>query len=569
MPGVVAILTGADLLDIDPYWGHAIKDRPIVAIDRVRFAGEPVAAVAAVDEATAEAAVREIVVEYEELPVVGTLDEALAPDAPARPRRAASTGPVPRPGHAAGARRQHLLPLRHRPGRRRRPSSRRADIVVEGDYTFPGVYQYAMETHTVIAQWDADGITMWATCQHPFLVRAEIAALFDVPLGKVRVIVPYLGGGFGSKSYTKMEPITVALARKAGRPVKIVNSVEESMVTTRRHGAQIRMRTAADGTGRLLARDVVISFDTGAYADNGPRVTATGGDAAPGPYRWYAVRVDALCVYTNTAPSGSYRAFGASHVQWVGEMQVDEVARRAGIDALEMRRRNLLRPGEQVRPGGKPLDADLIGDIEKVAAALGWDDAKPADTGRGLSVGLLAAGAHPVSSAVVRLEADGEAIVLVGSTEMGQGQRTAFAQIAAEVLGDARRSASAASAPTPASRPTTAPPAPAAPRRSPGLAVQRAAQQVRADLLDIAALIWPGREADIELARRGGLVRRRAADLPGAHRQALRAVRRPAHRRGRRPPRGYRLVRRGAGLLGGLHRRRGGDASTARRARSR
>ncbi len=292
--------------------------------------------------------------------------------------------------------------------------------------------------------------------------------------------------------------------------MKIVNSVAESMVTSRRHGAQIHMRTAADSAGTLLARDVVISFDTGAYADNGPRVTATGGDAAPGPYRWSAVRVDALCVYTNTAPSGSYRAFGASHVQWVGEMQVDEVARRAGIDALEIRRRNLLRPGEQVRPGGKPLDADLIGDIEKVAEALGWHDAKPADTGRGLSVGLLAAGAHPVSSAVVRLEADGEAIVLVGSTEMGQGQRTAFAQIAAEVLGleaervrcigtDTRFTPYDRS--TGASRSTTLA----------GLAVQRAAQQVRADLLDIAALIWPGRESDIELADGCGLVRRRAS----------------------------------------------------------
>ena len=120
-----------------------------------------------------------------------------------------------------------------------------AAIVVEGDYTFPGVYQYAMETHSVIAQVDGDGITVWAACQHPFLVRAEIAALFDVPLGRVRIVVPYLGGGFGSKSYTKMEPITVALARKAGRPVKIVNQVAESMVTTRRHNAQLHMRTAA------------------------------------------------------------------------------------------------------------------------------------------------------------------------------------------------------------------------------------------------------------------------------------------------------------------------------------
>ena len=179
-----------------------------------------------------------------------------------------------------------------------------ADIVVEGDYEFPAVYQYAMETHTVIAQVERGEITLWATCQHPFLVRAEIAALFERPLSSVRVIVPYLGGGFGSKSYTKMEPIAVALARKARRPVRIQNAVGESMVTSRRHGMKARVRTAATSDGRLLGRDVECWFDTGAYADNGPRVTATGGDAAPGPYRWESFRVDARCVYTNTAPSG-------------------------------------------------------------------------------------------------------------------------------------------------------------------------------------------------------------------------------------------------------------------------
>src|SRR5437879_1267096 len=168
-----------------------------------------------------------------------------------------------------------------------------------------------METHTVVAQVEGHEITVWSTCQHPFLVRAELADLFAVPLASVRVVVPYLGGGFGSKSYTKMEPLTVALALKAGRPVRIQNRVDESMVTTRRHGLRCRMRTAMTNEGNLVARGVDCWFDTGAYADNGPRVTATGGDAAPGPYRWHAYCVDARCVYTNTGPAGSYRAFGS------------------------------------------------------------------------------------------------------------------------------------------------------------------------------------------------------------------------------------------------------------------
>jgi CO/xanthine dehydrogenase Mo-binding subunit len=328
-------------------------------------------------------------------------------------------------------------------------------------------------------------ITLWATCQHPFLVRAEIAALFERPLSSVRVIVPYLGGGFGSKSYTKMEPIAVALARKARRPVRIQNAVGESMVTSRRHGMKARVRTAATSDGRLLGRDVECWFDTGAYADNGPRVTATGGDAAPGPYRWESFRVDARCVYTNTAPSGSYRAFGATHLQWIGESQVDEIARRCAIDPLELRRQNLCLPGEEIRVGGKPLDADLIGDVEQAAAAVGWGEPKAPLVGRGVSVGLLAAGAHPVSTAVVRMEADGRVSVLVGTTEMGQGPRTVFAQIAAEVLRleaetivvrgtDSRFTPYDRS--TGASRSTTLA----------GMAVMRAAEDIRGQLEEIA-----------------------------------------------------------------------------------
>ncbi|HXH98621.1 MAG TPA: xanthine dehydrogenase family protein molybdopterin-binding subunit [Gaiellaceae bacterium] len=480
IPGVVCVLTGADLSDLDPYYGHAIKDRPIVAIDKVRFHGEQVAAVAAETPAAAAAAVEAIVVSYEELPVVSNVQEAVAPGATLVTEREAKAGLF----HGLGelAPRDGNVCYRYRLDKGEPEAVfAHADIVVEGEYTFPSVYQYAMETHTVIAQVEGDEITLWATCQHPFLVRAEIADLFRVPIADVRIQVPYLGGGFGSKSYTKMEPLTVALARKAGRPVKIQNRVGESMVTTRRHNMHCRMRTAATADGRLLARDVVCLFDTGAYADNGPRVVATAGDAAPGPYRWAAYRVDASCVYTNLAPAGSYRAFGATHLQWIGESQVDEVARRTGLDPLDVRRQNLLTPGEEVRHGGKPLDADLVGDVEKVAEAVGWGASKPPHVGRGVSVGLLAAGAHPVSSAVCRLEADGRVVVLVGTTEMGQGPRTAFAQIAAEELriecdlvtvrgADTRYTPYDRS--TGASRSTTIA----------GLAVQRAAADVRQQL---------------------------------------------------------------------------------------
>jgi CO/xanthine dehydrogenase Mo-binding subunit len=497
--GVVAILTAEDLADLDPYYGHALRDRPIVALGKVRFAGEPVAVVAAESQAAADAAVAYIDVEYGDLPVAACLDQALAEDAPlvheqvARPGASHGLGDLPdaegnicysysfRRGDVDGA-------------------FADAAVVVEGEYTFPAVYQYSMETHTTIAHWRGGELTLWSSCQHPFLVRQEIAALFGLPLDLVQVIVPFLGGGFGSKSYTKMEPLTAAIARKAGRPVRILNSVNESMITTRRHNMKCRMRTAAAADGTLLGRSAEAWMDTGAYADNGPRVTATAGDAAPGPYRWRAVESAAHCVYTNTSPSGSYRAFGATHLQWIGESQLDEVARRLSMDRLEIRRRNLLRPGEEVRPGGKPLDADLIGDVEKAAAAVGWSDgsedvyprapeAVPPGRyrrGRGVSVGLLAAGAQPVSMATVRMGPDGSVTVLVGTTELGQGARTVMAQIAAGVLNSpvskvVMRGTDTRYTPydrsTGASRSTTVA----------GLAVQRAAQSVLDSLLETAS----------------------------------------------------------------------------------
>ncbi|MFN8676808.1 MAG: xanthine dehydrogenase family protein molybdopterin-binding subunit [Thermomicrobiales bacterium] len=506
LPGVIAVMTGRNLPSSDPFYGHALKDRPVLAMETVRFVCEPVAAVAAESPAIADAALDLIEVEYEELPAATTIAQALAPDAPRL-----HDAPQLRAGlfHGLGEIRLDEGNICYHHAFARGDSEgnfANADIVVEGEYTFPAVFQYSMEPHTTIAAWMGDDdLTVWSSCQHPFLVRAELANLFSLPVGGVRVVVPYLGGGFGAKSYTKMEPITASLARLAGRPVRIANSVDESMVTTRRHGMKAWMRTAATHEGKLLAREVRAWFDTGAFADNGPRVVATGADAAPGPYTWEAVKVDAWGVYTNTSPAGSYRAFGATHLQWCGELQIDEIGRRCGLDALQMRERNLLRHGESVRPGGKPLDADLIGDIQRVAQSLDWHTPKPEGVvGRGMSVGLLAAGAHPVSTASIRMEADGSLTLLVSSTEVGQGARTVFAQIVAEELGvapervrvpggDTRLTPYDRS--TGASRSTTLA----------GMAVLRAAQDIRQQLLEIGSRYLDLPEVALEI--RDGAVR--------------------------------------------------------------
>lgn len=485
IPGVIAVMTSADLGDIDAMFGHAIRDRPILAMDRVRFMGEPVAAVAAETDEIAQAAIEAIRVEYSERPPIVEIPEAIHPDAALVHTEQYESGFA----HGLGtlsSREGNVCYTHLLSDGDVEAQMASADVVIEGTYRFPAVFQYALEPHTVVAHHRGSELTVWASCQHPFLVRAELATIFQLPLDRVQLIVPYLGGGFGSKSYTKMEPITAALSRKAGRPVRIANRVDEAMVTTRRHGMVCEMRTAANFDGTLVARQVRMWLDTGAYADNGPRVTATAADAAPGPYRWKAVDVRADCVYTNTAPAGSYRAFGATHLQWIGESQVDRMARRLGIDAVELRRRNLHVRGEELRVGGTPLDADLIGDVELVAEALDWGATRPSNRGVGLSVGVLAAGAHPVSNATLKLGPDARATLLVGSTEMGQGTRTVMAQIAAEVLTlpvssidvygtDTRFTPYDRS--TGASRSTTVA----------GKAVERAARQVLGALLETAA----------------------------------------------------------------------------------
>lgn len=478
MPGVVAVLTAADLRDIDPYYGQLVRDRPLIAIDEVRYAGEPVAAVAALDPATAQEALERIEVAYDELPPVLDLDAALAGGAP----RVHARRPAGAPPEAEGNICFHARVARGDP----EAALAGAAHTFEHTFVFPMVYHYAMEPHAVVAAADGPAVTVWTSAQHPFLVRADLARMFGRALEQVRVVVPYVGGGFGSKSYTKLEPLAVALARKAGRPVRVALSVAEACLTTRRHAARVVLRTGVDRDGRLVARVATSWLDTGAYADNGPRVTARAARRVLGGYRCPHVRSDAYAVYTNTVPAGSFRAIGAPQTIWACEVQMDLIAQALGLDPVEFRARNLGRRGEALFDGERPLDADLEAGLRRVAAAIGWGHPASPRTGRGLAVGITDAGAEPVASAIVRLHADGSASVHESSTELGQGVRTVLAQIAAEALAlPVERVGVVASdtAGTPYDRSTGA-------SRSTtvmGLAVQAACQEVRAQLAEAAA----------------------------------------------------------------------------------
>src|SRR6185436_2784929 len=298
LPEVVAVLTAADIEDVNPIY----NGRPVIAMNKVRYAGEPVAAVAAVDMASAEEALALIRVDYEELPAVTGIAAALQSGAPViHEDKSGNIGAheqVSRGDVDAGF--------------------AQSDEIIEDTFTFPMVYHYAMEPHSVIAHYGEDEITVWSSAQHPFQVRGDIARLFKLAPARVRLIINYLGGGYGSKSYTKFEPLVVALARKARQPVRICNSVGESMVTVRRHGARVRIKTGVKRDGTLMAREAEIYLDTGGYDDNGPQVTARSATRVLGPYWIPHIRTNAYQVYTNTESAGSYRAIGAPQVIYAG-----------------------------------------------------------------------------------------------------------------------------------------------------------------------------------------------------------------------------------------------------------
>ncbi|MBI2016062.1 MAG: xanthine dehydrogenase family protein molybdopterin-binding subunit [Candidatus Rokubacteria bacterium] len=434
-PGVHAVLTAADLTWCEPFYGPALRDRPLLATDVVRYEGDPVVAVAAVDEATAVEALDLVEVDYEELPAVMTLEEALAPGAPL-----VHAG-EPLAGHFSD-----LSTLRARPGTnichqfdyargRGAGGFAEAALTLEDTYTFPRVQHYSMEPHGAIAAWDAEGgLTVWASTQNPFSVRAELAKMFGLPASRIRIAVPLLGGGFGGKTYAKLEPLAAALARVAGRPVRLQASVEDAFRTVRRCSSRVRVRLGFRRDGGLVAVQCDADFDVGAYADIAPRVIQKGTYTATGPYRVPNVVLHSNAVYTNTTPGGAFRGFGVPQIAWAVESMMDVAAERLGRDPVDLRRQNLLAHGEEFARGDTPVDGKLEESLSRVAEAIRWHQASAAGRAKGVAVMMKASVAPSVSEAIVRLHADGSASVLVSTVEMGQGARTVMAQIAAEVL---------------------------------------------------------------------------------------------------------------------------------------
>ena len=435
-PGVHCVVTGFDLDGINPYYGHAVKDHPLLAIEKVRYAGEAVAAVVAVDERTAFEALELIEVKYEELKAIFTPREAAAKDAPLLHQRQFEAGALRGfEGEVTAGKGSNICQSHKIQWGDVDKAFKEAAAVIEGDYYFPMTYAYAMEAYVAIADVNDQEVTIYSSAQHPFMVRHDLKSVFNLPVSSVRLIVPFVGGGYGSKSYTKIEPLVAACSWKAKRPVKLQLTVEEAMLTTRSDDAFTWMRTAVDANGKIIARQAKITMNTGAYAENSPLVVEKSTNRCVGPYAIPNVLIENSSYYTNTVPASSYRGFGCAQVTLPGESQIDELAAKIGKDPYEFRLANAAKPGEEFFPGMRPFDGTLKQDLETAAKAVGWGKPLEKNHGRTVAVSGSDAGAYPLTSTAIRVHADGSVTIMTGSTELGQGSHTVLPQIAAEELG--------------------------------------------------------------------------------------------------------------------------------------
>jgi CO/xanthine dehydrogenase Mo-binding subunit len=386
-----------------------------------------VAAVAAETFDAAEEAASLVSVEFEELPALSTLSASLAPDA------SLVQDPALRPGDPCAA--TNIL-HEHRFGWGDvEAAAAEAEVVVEGTYAFPMVTQFAIEPHAFMAAPDGNGIAVWSAIQHPYWLQRVIADLLELPLAKVRVFAPDPGGAFGGKQHAKYEPLLAFMARATGRRVRLVLSLEETFQAVRRGASQVQVRTGFRRDGTIVFRDIAADYLIGAYADIADRTVAKGSYTSNGPYRVPNVRILARSVLSHTVPSTAFRGFGNPQQIWAVESNMDEAARRLGIDPLELRLRNLARPGETFIPHDTPADGDWAQAVERAAELIGWRTPPAAGRGRGIAVGLKSGPTTGLSYATVRLLVDGSVVVYAGTSDMGQGARTIFAQICAGELG--------------------------------------------------------------------------------------------------------------------------------------
>lgn len=425
VPGVLFVMTPDDLPTPIPRFGPQYEDRPVLADGETKYHGEPVAAVVAETKDAAEEAAGLVRVEHEVLPAIFTIEAALDPSAPLVQDPA-----IRRPGPFTGT---NILTEYHFGWGD--VDAQEADVVVENRYRWPSQTHFAIEPHGFIAAPDGDGVVVWSSIQHPYQLQKTLAKVLRLPMSKVRVFAPDPGGAFGGKQHPKLEPLVAFMALRAGRPVRLILTLEEAFQAVRRSGTEIHVRMGFASDGTLVFQDYKNDFLIGAYGDTGDRISAKASFLSAGPYRTPAVRIRSRAILSHTTPTHPYRGFGIPQVTWARESCLDEGAIALGIDRLDIRLKNLVRHGEEHVPGDTPADGDWAQTVRKAAEEIHWGTPLPEGRGRGIAIGLKSGPTTGLSYSTVRFLADGSVIVFSGTSDMGQGARTIFAQIAAEELG--------------------------------------------------------------------------------------------------------------------------------------
>jgi CO/xanthine dehydrogenase Mo-binding subunit len=433
LPGVKTVVGGVNAPRI-PY-GISILDELPVAVDRVRYIGDEVALVAAVSEDLAAEAASLIRVEYEPLPAVFDVQEAMAPGAPQLHQAA--------PGNLA----VHFTLERGDVD----AAFRQADCVFEAEYTTPIQHQGNLEPICCIAEYQNGKLTIWGPFQSPFVARQYLLAKpLGLPVGQVRLIQTTVGGAFGGKLDQRLYVLAGLLALRAGAPVRLENTFEEELSTTRpRMPARIRFKTGFSKDGLLVAKHTSIVADNGAYSSLSPPVLTSMAMRTDSLYRTPAVRIEAKLVYTNLVPTGQMRGFGNPQATFAFESHLDTVADALGIDPVELRLKNAIQSGETSVHGWRMASCGYAQCVREAARRIGWAQKRgPKGVGRGVG---LAGTVHVTSNApaakgmtgydwdgsnaLVRLNEDGTVSLFTGEVDLGEGVATTLAMVVAEELG--------------------------------------------------------------------------------------------------------------------------------------
>ena len=444
LPGVVAVLTPADLPKIkfataghpwslDP--GHRDVEDRLILTEKARFVGDAIAAVVAEDLLIAEKALHLIEVEYEVLPHVLTAEDAMQEGAPLLHEN--------RPGNIVSSFGVQFGDVE--------AEFQAADLVFEGEYETSIVQHCHIESMSAYAFVDSDGrVVVNSSTQIPHIVRRIVAQALGLSWGRVKVIKPYIGGGFGNKQDVVVEPLAAAMSLAAGgRPVRYCMTREEVFIDTRtRHGMKLHLKTALTKDGTLKGIHMKVLSNTGAYASHGHSIAMSAGGKFRPLYDFRAIKYEPKTVYTNLPVAGAMRGYGTPQIFFALESHLDDIARKLELDPIELRRKNLIKLGHQ-----DPLTKNVVRSfgipecIEKGKELIHWEEKKQAHQGqtghlrRGLGMALFAyaSGTHPVAlelaGARIVMNQDGSVTLQVGATEIGQGSDTVFAQITAETLG--------------------------------------------------------------------------------------------------------------------------------------